>query len=668
MIIQSLSVTDFRVFQGRNTFDLAPRTKWNATRPIVLFGGLNGAGKTSVLTAIRLALYGKQALGRSISAKHYEDYLRSCVHKSRERLLQANAASLELQFRYTHMGVDNQFVVKRSWYSEGKKLVESLDIFRDGEHLDRLTSEQKQGFLNELIPIGLSDLFFFDGEKIAELALDESGAVLADSIKKLLGLDMIERLESDLSVIVREHERTLADSRGTREIDTLRAEFERLMENADKAEKAFRDIRPAWEEAKVQLASRENDFLSRGGAFASSRAAEEQKHRDLCRQRDELHEEMRSLLGGTVPFALAPTVVTAMLQQVEKEQSVQQAWGNAKAADQFKERLLAVLKAELEPKAFVPVQGVVERVRKEYSSSDQTIAEIHGLGGRLQGRIEATIEKATADKQRLATLADELSRVNEEIDKVGLQIARAPDEVTLKTELESLTAMRERISAISVKREGYRETARSSLREAKEIARVLDQEQEAINAAAAVTKDILLAKMVQRVLSAFGKRASTEKTTLLAREFSESFERLARKDDMSVSADINPETFHVALRNREGRLIDEDELSAGEKQIYAIAMLEALAKTSGRKLPIIIDTPLGRLDSKHREKLVNNYFPTASHQVVILSTDTEVDEQFYRDLNKHISHSYKLEYDPSTGHTTASESYFWKNATKVEAA
>jgi DNA sulfur modification protein DndD len=286
----------------------------------------------------------------------------------------------------------------------------------------------------------------------------------------------------------------------------------------------------------------------------------------------------------------------------------------------------------------------------------------------LQGRIEATIDKATADKRRLATLADELSRVSEEIDKVGLQIARAPDEVTLKTELESLTAMRERISTISAKREGYRETARSSLREAKEIARVLDQEQEAINAAAAVTKDILLAKMVQRVLGAFGKRAATEKTTLLAREFSESFARLARKDDMSVSADINPDTFNVTLRNREGRLIDKDELSAGEKQIYAIAMLEALAKTSGRKLPIIIDTPLGRLDSKHREKLVNKYFPTASHQVVILSTDTEVDEQFYRDLNKHISHSYKLEYDPATGHTTASESYFWKNTAKVEAA
>ena len=65
-------------------------------------------------------------------------------------------------------------------------------------------------------------------------------------------------------------------------------------------------------------------------------------------------------------------------------------------------------------------------------------------------------------------------------------------------------------------------------------------------------------------------------------------------------------------------MLHKDELSAGEKQIYAIAILEALAKTSGRHLPIIIDTPLGRLDSEHCTKLINNYFPYASHQVIIL--------------------------------------------------
>ena len=114
-------------------------------------------------------------------------------------------------------------------------------------------------------------------------------------------------------------------------------------------------------------------------------------------------------------------------------------------------------------------------------------------------------------------------------------------------------------------------------------------------------------------------------------------------------------------------MFDKNDLSAGEKQIYAISILEALARTSGRNLPIIVDTPLGRLDSKHRQKLGENYFPYASQQVIILSTDTEVDQSFYRLLSKHVSHAYRLEYDPVTHSTSAQQGYFWRNQ-KEEAA
>jgi hypothetical protein len=119
----------------------------------------------------------------------------------------------------------------------------------------------------------------------------------------------------------------------------------------------------------------------------------------------------------------------------------------------------------------------------------------------------------------------------------------------------------------------------------------------------------------------------------LRQNFTGVFSRLARKEDLIVDALIDDATFEVTLVGKDGARIPKQSLSAGEKQIYAIAMLEALAKTSGRSLPIIIDTPLGRLDGPHRKKLVNHYFPRASHQVIILSTDTEVDQNFYRDLS-----------------------------------
>lgn len=104
------------------------------------------------------------------------------------------------------------------------------------------------------------------------------------------------------------------------------------------------------------------------------------------------------------------------------------------------------------------------------------------------------------------------------------------------------------------------------------------------------------------------------------------------------------------------------QLSAGEKQLSAISMLWALAKTSGRPLPSIIDTPLARLDSEHRKSLIRHSFPVASHQVIIFSTDTEVDQSSFAELRRDIAHTYRLEFDAADHGTTITSGYFGNGA------
>ena len=162
------------------------------------------------------------------------------------------------------------------------------------------------------------------------------------------------------------------------------------------------------------------------------------------------------------------------------------------------------------------------------------------------------------------------------------------------------------------------------------------------------------------MLRDFRRLKADRKIEQLEHEFTEAFQALARKDDLVASARIDTRNFTVKLLNREGRELQKAQLSAGEKQIYAIAMLEALARTSGRRLPVVIDTPLGRLDSHHRANLVTNYFPRASHQVILLSTDVEVDESFYRELSPNISHAFEIRYDPEAHASNLHEGYFWR--------
>lgn len=109
------------------------------------------------------------------------------------------------------------------------------------------------------------------------------------------------------------------------------------------------------------------------------------------------------------------------------------------------------------------------------------------------------------------------------------------------------------------------------------------------------------------------------------------------------------------------QLVPKHRLSAGEKQLLAIAFLWGLASLSTRQLPIAIDMPLSRLDSAHRQNLLEAYFPNASHQMILLSTDTEIGSKEVKQLREKgaIAHEYLLEYNPTQQQTEVKSGYFW---------
>jgi DNA sulfur modification protein DndD len=138
----------------------------------------------------------------------------------------------------------------------------------------------------------------------------------------------------------------------------------------------------------------------------------------------------------------------------------------------------------------------------------------------------------------------------------------------------------------------------------------------------------------------------------------DSFLTLIRKANLVAKIAIDPVTYQIQLLDSTLEHIPSGRLSAGERQILAISILWGLAKASGRPLPMIIDTPLGRLDSMHRKHLVDNYFPTASHQVILLSTDQEIDQGYRDDLSKYIGREYHIQYEEKLQTSTIREGYF----------
>ena len=664
MIIDALSVLDFRVFSGAHTFDLAPRLKRGKPAPIVLFGGLNGGGKTTILSALKLALYGKGALGSSTTTADYHLYLRDCIHRAQNSIAKPSRAAVELTFRYAQHGTVCQYHLTRDWFVDAAdKVKEGLMIARDGVPLSELSYEQAQSFLNELIPIGVSELFFFDGEKIASLAEETSGDALRESINKLLGLDIVERLDSDLAVLLKTRAAKKASKERLAKIEVADHEYHELQEQLASVRASFLHRRTDAAELRGQISKLDATINARGGAWTASKQAETANLDALVIQKNAIEHTLEEMLGGLLPLAITKGLNEKLLSQLDAEQRT----STALLLKDYVQRQQQKFAAELQAQAslgqqFALVNEVFERTfGAELSAPEPTSAAIHQLSDNHRHTIghRLTVDVASV-QQRAQALAAELHAIDLAIENAGENIARAPDENILLPLFDQRGQLQGRLSALTEQKNGLRENAQALLTKLAAVAKRLDDLHTEVAQSQEEQRLAELTSKARLVLKEFSARARVEKLKALQTQFYASFNGLARKEDRHLSITIDPDTFEVGLLDDRGTTLRKQELSAGEKQIFAISILEALARTSGRSLPVVIDTPLGRLDSIHRKKLVDNYFPKTSHQVIVLSTDTEIDREFYEGLQSSISHAYHLVYNHADRATQVEAGYFWR--------
>lgn len=664
MIIKNLIVNNFRVFRGVHEIDLAPRTGNNkdSTSPIILFGGLNGAGKTSILSAVRVALYGRIAFGRGLSTPEYQKELDALIHNGVG--VSDNKSSIELVFNHSHNGFESEYKVTRAWERNKR---DKLTLEQNNVELTQLSYDQCQSFLTELIPTGIADLFFFDGEKIAELAEDESGQVLQTAVRRLLGIDVVERLRNDLALYLKRHDAAAMPA-------NIQLQIQKLDKARLDAENQAKELtnQASLSRAKIDLVAKEIEsaeveLSSRGGAWASSREQEKNKQLTFEAERKELEKQLRSEIEGDLPFAFAPNTMQKLLEQLDAEKATKQANNFNKELTSFMTELSWKLNAELED-----ATSVMDTIKNSLDerASNQVNAEIKlDISDRELSQIKSKIEmQSPASFNRFDQARKRLSIVEETIASLSVNIARAPEQEQLETQLNNIKVLTTKRTQAILEHKEKTEAAKKQYREAIELARKIqklhDKHKVAFNAEASLSN----AQNAHIMLAGFSEKLTQVRVKQLETEFIKSYQKLARKDDLMLSARINTTTFDVELIDDKQHAISRKALSAGEKQIYAIAILEALGKTSGKKLPIIIDTPLGRLDSKHRDKLIEHYFPEASHQVIILSTDTEIDESYFN--NKHfkdeISHAFEIQFDGATKSSSLKEGYFWEQETKTE--
>jgi DNA sulfur modification protein DndD len=493
---------------------------------------------------------------------------------------------------------------------------------------------------------------------------------LADAIRRLLGLDLADRLNSDLSVLLRNRRASRYDRKTQDEIAKIEAELAVLRTQIEKETHRLEEqLNPALDAAKTELERRRGELLNRGGAWAVDRKDLEQRLDNLRMERRKLEEELRDQLAGVAIFTLAPKLSKEVVSALEHSQTLAERRTLAKTITQQASVLKARLATLEKLKGTQRVVGacIDSWVAEVTSSSAGHSAEAeYGLSDSDARNIITSLNVAAPAAQReLASTYATARRIAVDEEAVQDRLAHAPSDGALKDAFEALTNAAEVVAGHQSARRQLIEEIRRRMWASIELTRKLKKLYALVSNEGGEARGEKVAESLQDLIADFKAEAAKTKCEILRRHFLTAFARLARKGDIVQDARIDPDNFVVTLLDREGHVIPKKRLSAGEMQIYAIAMLEGLAKSSGRNLPIIIDTPLGRLDSKHRQKLVESYFPVASHQVIVLSTDTEVDRSFYQGLQSHLSHGYHLSFDESIGATTVEDGYFWRGIEEV---
>ncbi|MFG3443056.1 DNA sulfur modification protein DndD [Nonomuraea sp. NPDC047897] len=655
MLLHEITLENFGAYKGKQSLSLSPKPG----RPIILIGGLNGCGKTTLLDAIQLALYGARARCSGRGNRSYEAFLRDSVN----RQATPKQAGVKLWFSTTLEGEQRHYRIERYWKISGKTVPESLEVFVNGEY-DRAISETWANYVEDLLPLEVASLFFFDGEKIESLADPERAApVIESAVQSLLGVSTVEQLRTDLLALQRRQKVTKQDEAVLGQIAAIEAQLEETELAKADALQHVAAVRADLLHAKKELKDIETKFAKQGGDLFQRRA-ELQAHRDQAERRlAAVRETLASAVAaGPLPLLLLQPRFAALKSQVEKEQEATRAEQMLGALQERDTKLLALLGEAQDTTALKQVAEFLEKDRSTWSSKAETPKPIQMSSTGIK-QLQLLDSVLTTETHRGRELLAESANLRRQLDTLDRQLAGVPAEDAIADLIAQQEKARQKVTDLERELRAVEEAHAAHTREHEQLVTARDRaySKRAIDIAKIEHRSrvVSYSERARNTLEKFGELLLKRHINRLEVAVLDSFTRLMRKDGLVKDLRIDTSKFTLVLINEDGEELNPTRLSAGERQLLAVSLLWGLARVAGNRLPSVIDTPLGRLDSRHRQNLVTRYFPQASHQVLLLSTDEEITDDLLKSLIPSIAQTYTLVHDDKTFTTTVERGYGW---------
>lgn len=671
MKINKIELYNIGSYKGKNTITF----KTTKDKNIVLIGGKNGAGKTTLFDSIRLCLYGYKTFGYELFSTVYKQQIEKLISDSAKLNNAEIQAWVKLDIDLEDGQTLSNYVLHRAW-SLSSAAFETFSVQKNSEHLSQDDIEDFNNYLLNIIPPELFNLYFFDGEQIAEYFLSSgSGERFKTAFLTLCGYD-------NFSIILQNFQRHVRQKK-TNDTTAIYIEtkekYQALATEISEINLKITSAKQNITDCRSELKSIERDYRKRGGVSLQEWNDKFEETKQQEKKRENLNSEIKRLAIEEIPYVILRDQIKNLYDQLLREDQV--------VLDKGTIRYLNLMLPEALKR--ISHRDHHQLGKKEIQLfSDKLLQELIYLGETKKTNLILNLSQADRDNLliqiRHALQIDE-TKVIKNRNELRASIERSKE---LRKEIESCSI--DYINSYNKKRVQledsiekqqkyidsqllYIESKESQLKESKDLfEKAAAKLEDELKKNSVIDVSARASFMIENLLNSLIK----SKITTVEQAFEFELNRIKQKDEfisrIHIDSDFNIHAFkkirlklsdlinntmdnysaeladiiqalmktnNILSRNdfinfcmmenpsKEIEIeieVDKTRFSKGEKQVFIMALYWALMTIAKIRVPFMIDTPFARIDSNHREKISEFFFKELPGQVLIFSTDEEI--------------------------------------------
>ncbi|OYQ37848.1 hypothetical protein CHU92_07340 [Flavobacterium cyanobacteriorum] len=660
MLIKKIKAKNFKTYLNLD-LDIAVEQD----KPIILIGGANGGGKTTLFESIYGALYGLQIH----NARQFKELLNAgAIGKEDEKIM------LELHFTGKVLNEEQQYVLTRIYMLnpsgnpvESVKLNMNGTIFMYGTATPPAQRAEQEAQVNKIIkanlPQELSRYFLFDAMEAGNLLKeDQLNRVIRENIENVMGFNKYMQMSKSAETLFQTYTAQRLN------IENEKKEYLELVEQKKKLQEHQTSLETQLQDAlQYSVANKElydnlkiglNEETTIKNKIEQTKTHIENIYKKETIFRDELDEFVKDIeLNVCVPKLVEAVKTEVNLILKTKNEQEQQQNSNI-APEQIEAISTSIVQYLSENNLVLKAVTVEELVDYVIAKSGQTnekslydfleFSEVKALEGLLNMRAANTFPSLNQQQVELNFSITQIPLFESQVEQMKQQIT-GRDYVLLKAYEDNESNIKKlEIQIAEVKGEIIKIEKRLHQFDI-QTSQEPDPKYEALGKLKGFFEDV-----ANRLLKIKKQQIELKMKQDLNINLSAYHDVI---DRVELSENLKDLTFKIY--HKKGNEIYLSQLNTASKQVVIQVLLKSLHEFGDYDPPVMIDTVMGVLDETSRAIVLENYFPDLSQQTILLSSDSEI--RIGKDLEKiepFISKTYTLQRDKEKQLTDVVKGYF----------